>query len=123
MATKLTGEVGTVRYGRDGRSKTTELLTDEPGVVLAVMTFHRQGGVYFSSAMGVRHMPKEPGDNFSVSKSSPMDSKSLGRSDKGARFSAKNLDAAHADAMLVATLVADPDAFTEVLAAVPGEKD
>jgi hypothetical protein len=38
MATKITGEVGTVRYGRDGRSKTTELLTDEPNVVLSVFS-------------------------------------------------------------------------------------
>lgn len=123
MAKELTGEVGTVKYGRDGRSKTTELATDEPNVVLAVFTSHRKGGVYSSSAMGVRNLPDE--GIFTVSRSSPMDYVSLGRSDLGARFSAKNLDAAHTDALLsvAATSLEQPDAFAKVLAAVPGERD
>jgi hypothetical protein len=121
MATKITGEVGTVRYGRDGRSKTTELLTDEPNVVLSVFTSHRRGGTYFSSAMGVRNMPDD--GPFTVSKSSPMHFKSLGSSDVGARFSAKNLDAVHDDAVARAQFAQETDAFAEVLAAVPGEKD
>lgn len=123
MAKELTGEVGTVKYGRDGRSKTTELATDEPNVVLAVFTSHRKGGVYSSSAMGVRNMPDD--GPFTVSKSSPMYSKQLGSSEKGARFAAKNLDAAHTDAVLyVAALsLEDPTAFAAVLAEVPGEKD
>lgn len=123
MATELTGKILSTRYGRDGRSKTSEIETDEPNVVLAVYTGHRRGGTYSSSAMGVRNMPDD--GPFTVSKSSPMYSKQLGSSEKGARFAAKNLDAAHTDAVLyVAALsLEDPTAFAAVLAEVPGEKD
>lgn len=127
MATRVTTEVTAARIGgRDGRSITTEYATDEPGVVLAVMTYHRQGGQYRSSALGVRHMPPERG--FRITKSSPMDSKFLGNHEKGARFSAKNLAAVHAEVCLMVRewLTEEPesaDAFAAILAAVPAARD
>lgn len=122
MATKTTTTAVSTRTGRDGRSMTTEFATDEPNVCLSVFTFHRQGGVYRASAVGVRHMPAERG--FSITESSPMDSKFLGQYEKGARFSAKNLAAVHADVLTMVREwlgadLTDADPFAAVLAAVP----
>jgi hypothetical protein len=115
------GNVVSVKYGRDGRSKTTELATSEPSVVLAVSTFHRTGGSYRTTAMGVRHMPSERG--FSITKSSPMDSALVGTVNEGTRFSRKTLDSAHAAMVREAGDRLVDGEFAAVLAATPGERD
>jgi len=120
--TKLTTTRGAIvaeRVGRDGRSLTSEITTGTENVVLAVSTFHRNGGRYTSMALGVRHMPPERG--FTITKSSPLDSVGLGSTELGARFSRKNLDSAHADAVTYALArLADGSAeFDRVIAATP----
>jgi hypothetical protein len=88
--------------GRDGRGRTTELPTSDPSVFLSVFTFHHRPGYgtqttrYITRVMGVRHMPRNPGDRFSSTLSAPMSAKTVDVNDGGARFSAKALDAAHA---------------------------
>lgn len=87
--------------GQDKRGRVTELPTTEENVYLSVMTWHRKPGYqtptarYVSQVMGVRHMPRQPGDIFSSTLSAPMSSRTVEVTDAGARFSAKNLDAAH----------------------------
>lgn len=121
MAVDLTkiarGTIVAERVGRDGRSLTSELATGIPGVVLAVMTFHRSGGLYRTTAMGVRHMPSERG--FSVSKSSPLDYALIGTNTFGARFSRKNLDGIHESMVRDAADRLVAGEFDAVIAATP----
>lgn len=93
MSKVAVGTIVAERVGRDGRSLTSEIATGIPDVFLAVMTFHRQGGSYRTTAVGVRHMPREGA--FSVTKSSPMDYALIGTVNEGQRFSRKTLDKAH----------------------------
>lgn len=115
------GTIVAERYGRSGRTATTELATGIPNVVLAVMTFHRSGGSYRASGMGVRHMPSERG--FSITKSSPMDSALIGTVNEGTRFSRKTLDKAHAAMLREAGDRMTAGEFDRVIDATPAAGD
>lgn len=121
MAKVERGTIVAERYSRDGRGVTSEIATGIPYVVLAVSTFHRSGGIYRASGMGVRHMPRD--GVFSVTKSSPLDSAVIGTSEKGARFSRKNLDEAHVSFVREAGDLLAAGAFDRVIAATPAATD
>jgi hypothetical protein len=110
------------RYGREGRGLITKLPTSIPSVFLHVSTSHWKDRKRFSSfVLGVRHLPRD--GVFSSELSAPMSGKTIGAVPV-ARFSQKDLAAAHETALDVVRLAleVDPDAFTDVLMATP-ERD
>ena len=120
LSTKVTGQ--------DRRGRTTEIPTSDPDVFLSVFTFHHKrpgASVFRTSVMGVRKMPRRPGDVFSSTLSAPMSALTVQTRDAGTRFSAERLETAHAVALgTVCGMVntGDTAALLAVLAETPDQR-
>jgi len=108
------------RSGRDGRSLTADVPTSDPGVVLEIFTAHdKDRREYRTSVFAVRVTREETctirGLNI------PQGVRTLTQKQAGARFSAKNLDAAHREHLLLAgrRCSRNPDGVTEFLSHAP----